>query len=333
MLNKTLLKDIILNAGRFLFNIAFIMVFQILFGAENILPAVAISVGFTMLPQYDLGIKPFTMFIITIFLYTGSGAIAQFAFAQPIIAFIFNFMFIALIILLTNEPLIMKPNISFLLCFVFSQSTPVPWDLFANRMLSLVCGSLLVGFYILINWYHKGYGKDGRNLKEQVLLCQVNRSYLFRMSFGIAIAMYFGMIFHVQKPLWISIVVMSLTQLEFTETMERIKHRFIGTLIGVICFFIFFQYLIPKEYAMLVVMFLGYIGFFFPEYKYKQIINAISALNASLVLLDTKSAIENRILFLIVGVLIVLFIYVMTLLIKQFHILRKKIKLAIEMHM
>ena len=85
---------------------------------------------------------------------------------------------------------------------------------------------------------------------------------------------------------------MSLTQLEFSETLERIKHRFIGTLIGVVLFFIFFQVLIPQKYAIWVVMLLGYVGFFLPDYKYKQVINAVSALNASLVILDTMTAIR-----------------------------------------
>ena len=94
---------------------------------------------------------------------------------------------------------------------------------------------------------------------------------------------------------------MSLTQLEFTETLTRIKHRFVGTLVGIIIFFIFFQYLIPQQYAGFVVMFLGYMGFFLPEYKFKQIINAVSALNATLVILDTLTAIENRLLCLVAG--------------------------------
>ena len=102
---------------------------------------------------------------------------------------------------------------------------------------------------------------------------------------------------------------MSLTQLEFTETLTRIKHRFVGTLVGIIIFFIFFQYLIPQQYAGFVVMFLGYMGFFLPEYKFKQIINAVSALNASLVILDTLTAIENRLLCLVAGIMIVLGIY------------------------
>ena len=51
--------------------------------------------------------------------------------------------------------------------------------------------------------------------------------------------MLIGSLFEISKPLWISIVVMSLTQLEFTETLTRIKHRFVGTLVGIIIFFIF----------------------------------------------------------------------------------------------
>lgn len=69
------------------------------------------------------------------------------------------------------------------------------------------------------------------------------------------------------------------------------------------------------------VMLLGYLGYFFPEYKYKQVINAISALNASLVLLDTQTAIENRILCLIAGILIVLSIYFVINMIKKYHLL------------
>ena len=113
---------------------------------------------------------------------------------------------------------------------------------------------------------------------------------------------------------------MSLTQLEFSETLERIKHRFIGTLIGVVLFFIFFQVLIPQKYAIWVVMLLGYVGFFLPDYKYKQVINAVSALNASLVILDTMTAIETRILCLTAGILIVLMIYLRTKLIRKLHI-------------
>lgn len=307
---------ILFNALRFIINVGFIFIFQLLFGVENILPGVAIAVGFTMLPTNDLGLRPWPMFFITIFLYTLSGIAAQSALMAVIPAFIINFFFISLIILLINEPQFLKANITFLLCFVFAQSTPVPWGHLNSRILSLFAGSLFIGFCILINWHRKGFGKNGRTLKEQILLCQKNRSYLFRMAFGVSFAMMIGMVLHLKKPLWISIVVMSLTQLEYNETIERIKHRFIGTMIGIVIFFIFFQLIIPSQYAIVVVMFLGYIGFFLPDYKYKQVINAISALNASLVLLDTKTAIENRVICLVSGIIIVVTIYYMTKIIR-----------------
>lgn len=306
---KAISKTICINFLKFLENIGFILLFAAIFGSENILPAVAVGVGFTMLPFYDLNIKPWTMFFIILFLYTGSAFAAQSALLSPWIAFPINFIFTALIILLSNEPEYMKPSISFFLAFVFSQAVPLPWDAFASRFACLFFGGLLVGIVTVFMWKFKGYGVDGRNLKEQFHLCKSKRSFLQRMSFGIAIAMFIGSILGLKKPLWISIVVMSLTQLEFHQTLERIKHRFIGTLIGCVIFFIFFQMLIPKQYAAAIVLSLGYIGFFTADYKHKQIINAISALNASLVLLDTGAAIRARILCLLGGILIVLMIY------------------------
>lgn len=316
---ESLIWKIFYNAFRFVISISFIIIFQTIFGAENTLVGVAISVGFTMLPLCDLDLKPWAMFWITVILYGGSAFVAQLSIINPWLAFIGNFLFLALIILLANEPFAYQTNISYLLCFIFGQSTVVPWDRFPMRAASAIIGGLFVGICIVINWYRKGYGGN-IGLKQQILRCQVNRSYLLRMSFGVSIAMLIGTLLHISKPLWISIVAMSLTQLEFTETLVRIKHRFIGTLVGIVIFFIFFQYLIPQQYAALVVMFLGYMGFFLPEYKFKQVINAVSALNASLVLLDTVTAIENRLICLIAGIVIVLCIYFVTKFIRSLHL-------------
>lgn len=323
--DRTIWKEILHNAFRFMINIGFVMIFQLLFGVENILTGVAIGVGFTMLPKMDLPIRPMTMFLITVVLYTGGGLVGQLALVSPWIAFPCYFAFCILIILLSNEPVEYKTNISFLLCFVFSQAAPVPWNHFMSRCSAVFFGGLFVGFCILISWHRQGYGKNGRTLKEQIQLCTKNRSYMLRMSLGISIAMVIASLMGLKKPLWISIVVMSLTQLEFSETMERIRHRFIGTMIGVALFFLLFQMLIPQDYAMYFILFLGYLGFFLPDYKYKQIINAISALNASLVLLDGMSAIENRILCLIAGIIIVIIIYLATLVLRKMYRIEKAV--------
>ncbi len=262
-----------------------------------------------MIPKGYTGIRPFTMAGIIIGLYTGSGIVGQFALLSPWIAVPVNILFTAAILLLTGEPMEMKPFISFLLCFVFCQATPVPWQDFPTRFAAVVFGSFLVAAVTVWSWRRQGHGKEGRTLVQQLRLCLKNRGYMLRMSVGIGIAMLTGMLLHLKKPLWISIVVMSLTQPEFRETFQRIRHRSAATVIGVIVFVVLFRILVPERYAFLLVLLLGYLSFFTPEYKHKQIVNAVSAINASLVLLDTTTAIENRFLCLFGGIVVVLFLW------------------------
>ena len=135
--------------------------------------------------------------------------------------------------------------------------------------------------------------------------------------------MLIGMLLQLKKPLWISIVVMSLTQLDFAETFQRIKHRAIGTVCGAVLFLVLFRVLIPEQYAGVAILAIGYISFFIPEYKYKQVVNAINALNASLVLLDTFTAIENRVLCLLAGIAIVLLLCLLQKLAERLTVCRR----------
>lgn len=318
-IKKETIKTILKNTMLFILTLAFIFVFQTLFGVQNTLLAVSLSVGLVSFPVVDYNIKPFSMTFIIICLYTVTTIVPQFSLYSPWLSLPINFILVVFIIALSHEPELLKPSISFLINFIFLQSMPVTWQEFPPRIIGAITGSILVAIVTLLFWQKRGYGKGehSRNLKQQVQLCSINRSYIFRMSLGVSLAMWLGLVLHLKKPLWLSIVVMSLTQLEFSETLERIKHRFLGTLVGVILFFIVFQLLVPQEYAMLVILAIGYFGYFMPDYKYKQVINAISALNASLVLLDTPMAITNRILCLIAGIIIVLVIYMFAYLYKK----------------
>lgn len=297
------------NALRFVFNVGYSFIFPMFFGNENILASVALCVGLTMLPHDDLKVKPHTMAGIIAGLNLGCGLTAQFALASPWLALPINFLFAAVLLLLTSEPTLTKPSVSFLLCFVFCQAAPVPASRLPMRLLGLAVGSAITIISMLCVWKHKGYGKDGRNLVQQIRHCSKHRDFILRMSVGLAAAMFIGMILHLKKPLWISIVVMSLTQMDLKQTVERIKFRAIGTVIGVIVFTVLFGLLIPPEYSTIAILMLGYLSFFTSDYKHKTIVNAVSAINASLVLLDTGTAIGNRFACLFVGICIVVFLW------------------------
>lgn len=302
---------IVENALRFLFSVGFVTIFQLLFGSENILAGVAISVGLSMFPLADLGIRPGTMAGIMIVLYGGCAVAAQTALITPWLAFLADFLFVVVLLGLSCEPEMLKPSSSFLLCFVFCQAMPVSAEAFPMRIAGVMTGGILVAAVTYFYWKKRGYGKNGRNLKEQVRLCQRNKKYILRMAIGIAAAMFIGMCLDLKKPLWISIAVMSLTQVRFEETLQRIKQRFLATVCAAVAFIVIFDMIIPRDYAIAAVMLLSYLSFFTPEYKYKQVANAICALNASLILLDTGKAIENRILCLVGGILIVLALWLL----------------------
>lgn len=299
-------KLLLENFVRFLFNVGFAYLYQFLFGGENILAGVAICVALSMLPFGDLGIRPLTMAGITFGLFAGCGLVSQLALVSPWLALPFNLLFVLVILLLTGEPAANKPSISFLLCFVFCQATPVSAAQLPRKMAGILITGFLTAAVTYFVWKKRGYGAGGVKLRGQLVRCAVNKGYLARMSIGIAAAMFIGMSLHLIKPLWISIVVMSLTQLDFQETVQRIKHRSIGTVFGIAAFLLIFGLLVPQQYAMLVILLLGYLSFFTQEYKYKTIVNAINAINASLILLDTTTAIESRVLCLLAGIAIVL---------------------------
>ncbi|MCQ4896382.1 FUSC family protein [Anaerotruncus sp. DFI.9.16] len=300
------------NAARFAFNLGFVILFQLLFGADNTLTGVAIGVGLTLFPMADYGIRPLTMAGIILGLLVGGGAAAQLALAAPWIALPLYFLFTLLLMALTCEPAQYKPSIVFLLTFVFCQATPVPAADFPRRMLGITAAGALVAAVSLLCWRRRGWTNEGRRtLGEQLRFCCTprNRGLILRMSVGLALAMFIGMELHLKKPLWISIVVMSLTQLEFHDTLQRIKHRTVGTVLGGVLFVVVFQLLVPQEYGYWVILLLGYLSFFTPKYKHKQIVNAVNAINASMVLFDATAAIRNRVLCLFGGIAIVLLLY------------------------
>ncbi len=310
---------ILTNAVKFAFNVVFAYVYQMIFGPENTLAGVAVNIGFTTLPDMDVGILPLPMCGIIIVLYTLAGIVSQFAYAPIGVAFIVYFLFVVVILLLSSEPIAMKTSISFLLCFVFCQANPVSAERLPIRLLSLFIGGVLVSLWLLFRWKHHGIGKNGRTLMEQIRFCAKRPGYIFRCALGISTAMVIGMAFGLKRPMWISIVVMSLTQVTFEDTKMRIKYRSMATVLGVAVFSGIMVRFIPPQYAMVFILSIGYLSFFTSQYKYTQIVNAICALNASLFLLDAQTAVVERITWLAVGIVLVLAVWGIEYIIKRFN--------------
>jgi len=237
---------------------------------------------------------------------------AQLNTISPWIALPFNLVFVFLVMAATSEPTYLKMNVIMLLPFVFNQSVPVDFNGFKARMAVTVIGTLIVIVCTYIQWTKNGYGKDGsRTLIEQIRKGLKHANTALRMTLGVSFALILSTILKSQKPLWITIVVVSLTQFTSQEMVSRIKYRLLGTILGSIFFVITFNYILPIEWGIAVVFLFNFIGAFLDEYKYKQFINTVSAINASLIIYNTDRAILGRFVGLFIGILIVCLLYLL----------------------
>lgn len=302
------------SAGRhllnFLFILGFVTGFQLLFGAENTLIGVAIGVGLTMFPAGYTGVRRGTAGGMIFGLYVAAVLVGQCALLPLWLALPAYALFTVLLLAVSMEPDLLKPSVTFLLCFVFAQSAPVPWERLPLRLAGTACAAGVTALVTMLAWRRRGQGgADARGLREQIACSVPYRGYILRMALGLTAAMGIAAALGLHKPLWLSIVVMSLTQIEPDEMFPRMKYRALGTLIGAAVFCVLFLGILPDSLHGLAILVIGYLSYFAPAYRYKQIVNTISALYASMTLLQVPAAVCARMLCFAGGLAIVLALY------------------------
>lgn len=325
-LNRNFIRVFLKNAYKFSIMMFFILAYIKIFGDENTLIGVSIYVGLAMFPVCDSNMKRSSMLLVIAIVFIGSGLVSQLDALSPWISFPINFLFVYLVMMMTSEPTYLKLNIVMLLPFLFCQSVPVSLEQFPIRMLAIFSGTFLMILATYFGWKKRGFGsEDSKSFRQQLSLNKKHYKTGIRMATGISIAILVSSILKTEKVLWITLVVMSLTQINSEEMLSRIKYRILGTVLGSIFFFLAFEYLLGREYAIFIVLLFGFIGFFSDEYKHKQFINTVSAINASLILFNTKNAIWNRFAGLALGIAIVLILYfIEKLMVKKFTLVREE---------
>lgn len=305
-------KLVVKNTISFILMMVFILGFMKIFGEENILVGVCIYVGLVMFSKCDTGMKLSSMLVVIFICFVGSVFVSELNNYLPLWAgFVLNFAFVYVVMILSSEPTYLKLNNIMLLLFLFCESVPVDLKVFNIRMAGTFVGTIMVMGVTYYFWKKKGYGKENaRTLTEQIKSGFNYNNVCLRMATGVSISILITSMYGSSKPLWISVVVLSLTQFSTEDMISRIKHRVLATIFGVVFFVVVFTYLVPVKYGVVVVLLLGYIGYYFDDYKHKQFINAVSAINASLVLFDPFKAIEARFEGLLVGIGIVLLLFV-----------------------
>ena len=294
-MQKITRKSIFSNLLKLVFITLFVGVFSQIFGTNNSLTWVCVLIGTMMYWYMDIGIniKQAPFVIVLMFLQIGfSNKLAQ---INPVIGLIVNFITIFLIMYIPSAKPEYKAYMPFILCYIFNQSNPAEGHDFVTRMLSLLIGGVIVS--LVYYFKNKNSNKEHDTIKQAFKSMSItsNRFIIaLKMAIGVSIAMLIGTLFGVKKTMWISMSVMSLTQIDFSNTQKRFISRIISTIIGSIVFAILFQALVPEKYDVIVTIILNYIYTFINDYKYQVIFITINAISSASAIFDTSTAIELK---------------------------------------
>ncbi len=306
---KSFLKLEIKNLITLVLIVAFIIVFSAIFGSENQLIGVGLVTGLMMFYSVDLGLNkkqaPFIILGICMLM-----AISNIVSIYNIyLAIVFNIFTIYIFMTLSTVHLMYKTYMPFILMYIFAEGMPIEQNQITKRVLAFILSGVLLTLVYCIKHRKLQNGKTVKDIYKDISLSKETTIFNIKMTLGITIAMFLTEFFNIEKGMWISITVMSLTQPHFSMTKERIKHRFLGTVIGVVCFFILFGGLIPSEFFGIIVAILSYIYTFMKSYWIQIIFVTINSLNAANGVFNTSyKAGAYRVSFIFLGILISLFI-------------------------
>lgn len=301
-MRKITIKSIFFNLLKITLIILFVGTFSQIFGSINSLTWVGILIGIMMYWSLDIGIdKKQAPFIIAL-MYLLPGILNKIALINPILGFIINFATIFLITYIPSYKPEYKSYMPFVLCYIFNQSNPAFGHDFITRMISLFIGGLMVGLIYFFG-HRKSEGNHNTIQHELKHINITSKRFILaiKMAIGVSIAMLIGSILGLKRTMWISISVMSLTQIDFKHTQQRFIARIVSTIIGSFAFALLFQVLIPEQYDVFVTLILNYIYTFIKDYKYQIIFITINSISSASVLFDTTTAIELRIALIILG--------------------------------
>lgn len=301
-MQKITVKSIFLNLFKLICITLFVGIFSQIFGSNNSLTWVSILIGVMMYWYMDIGIDKRQAPFIIVLIFILTGVSNRIAIINPILGFIINFIAIFLITYIPSDKPEYKAYMPFVLCYIFNQSNPAIEQDFVTRMVSLFIGGIMVAtIYYLRHRKSKEHHNTIQHTLKKINITSNRFIIAIKMAIGVSIAMLIGTLFGLKRTMWISMSVMSLTQIDFEHTQKRFITRIISTVIGSFAFALIFQVLIPTKYDVLVTIILNYIYTFIKDYKYQVIFITMNSISSASVLFDTNTAIELRIMLIIFG--------------------------------
>lgn len=298
------------NAILLVFVFLFIWLFITLFGEDSLCLAALCATAVLMFTNIPLQLPRLTCFLLFPFLMLLTVIVPYLLqWHQSIIlncAIVTGTTLIVLFLLGPSLPY--QSYVPFLFLLALNLNTTI------DQPISLSIAAILCGLILAITYSitHNKREHHPRVLQILRLTFQEHRLFIFKMTLGILIAYIIGYEIHFVKTSWIILTVISLTQVDFNDTKQKLVDRIKATIIGILIYS-FFILLVADQFPHLIPVILivvTYIYTFIKNYFVKMIFITFNALNAAVASthISNLSMMISRFDFIIIGSCITLLI-------------------------
>ena len=314
------LKKIISKTLLFAAILAFVSMFESIFGVNNTQVGITVIIAILVFLQEDLTTKPLENLIKLISINLLSGIFTYLSASNMWLGLFLNFAALTYIGYLFSFRMTKTMVVPFGLQYLFLLYSPVTGIDFRNRLIGLGVGAVLI---MMVQFIVHGKKKDSKQEAiEPVKLKKEENEYRLGTLFGktfefhsvraiyalkigllTALSAFAVAYFHLEQGRWIVYTIFSLTEIYSENTNIRSKQRLQGTMIGVAAILVLFIFIKGIPMRTFIIIAAGYLSGYTNNYRDNMIFVTISAVASTALVNGTFSTIIERIFFILIGIL------------------------------
>lgn len=301
---KRIMTEILKKLPVFLFCVLFINCYNYLCGTENSIVGVVILMGLLILIGTDLGYDAAQAAPCITFLFLLIAFAPKLSLVNPWLGLVINIVALTLIMVLSAHDLSESGYLPFAMGYIMIQGYDVEGILFEKRWISLVIGGVLIGLLYYVVHKKNDYKRSLRDIFTENRITSTRTQWYVRLVTTLVIVMLVGDLVNFPKTMWIALTILSLSTPLEMEYRSRMRLRLPATIIGSVVVFTLFEFFVPTQYQMMIILMAGFLSMFITSYFIKTIYNSFSALITAVLMFPADQAVGIRVVANLIGVAI-----------------------------
>lgn len=283
------------------FCVAFVMGSGKLLGYDNSIVGVVVLLFVLVFRNADLGMhtKHAIPSLITIFLILAIGPRLSNMSSIPI-SFLIHTISIFLLMILGCHNIMMFNQSTLVLGYLLLYGYDVSGPSYIKRVLGLLLGGIITSIIYYHNHHKKNYKTKISNVIEEFNINSDRTKWQLSLTFAVSSILLLGNLFHLPRPMWAGIAVMSIIVPFPNEQKKRAYSRIWGNIVGALLVFIIYNYCPDIIYNNIGIVGGICVGLS-AKYGFQSVFNTFGAISIAATILGFPAAIFYRIFNNILG--------------------------------